>query len=54
MKQQRIIVEKVAMQLVKKITEQEVNGWPPVCVALCYQPLRPKYGTKPEKENGKE
>lgn len=54
MKQQRIGVEKVARQVVKKITEQEVYGWPPVCVALCYQPLRPKSATKPEKEKGKE
>lgn len=54
MKQQSISIEKVTRQLVKKITEQEIYGWPPVCVALCYHPLRPKHELKPEKENGKE
>lgn len=42
MKQQSIIIEKAAKQLVKHITEQEVYGWPPLCPALCYQPVRPK------------
>lgn len=42
MKQQRGIIEKVSKQLVKHITEKEVYGWPPLCPALCYQPVRPR------------
>lgn len=42
MKQRSINIEKAAKRLVKHITEQEMFGWPPVCVALYYQPVRPK------------
>lgn len=42
MKQRSTNIEKTAKRLVKRITEQEIYGWPPVCVALCYQPARPK------------
>lgn len=42
MKQRSTNIEKTAKRLVKRITEQEIYGWPPVCVALCYQPVRPK------------
>lgn len=42
MKQQNIIIEKAAKHLVKHIAEQEMFEWPPVCVALYYQPVRPK------------
>lgn len=37
-----ISIEKVAKRLAKHITEQEVYGWPPLCSALYYQPVRPK------------
>lgn len=42
MKQQSAIIEKASKQLVKHITEKEAYGWPPLCPALCYQPVRPK------------
>lgn len=42
MKQRSISIQEATRQLVKKIAEQEIYGWPPVCVALCYQPVRPK------------
>lgn len=42
MKRQNISIEKAAKQLVKHIADQEVYGWPPLCPALCYQPVRPK------------
>lgn len=42
MKRQNISIEKVAKRLAKRITEQEVYGWPPLCPALYYQPIRPK------------
>lgn len=42
MKRQNISIEKVAKRLAKHITEQEVYGWPPLCPALYYQPIRPK------------
>lgn len=42
MKQQSIRIENVAKQVVKHITDQEVYGWPPLCPALYYQPIRPK------------
>lgn len=42
MKQQNIIIEKAAKHLVKHIADQEVYGWPPLCPALCYQPVRPR------------
>lgn len=42
MKQQNIVIEKAAKQLVKHITEKEAYGWPPLCPALYYQPVRPK------------
>ena len=42
MKQQNLGIEKAAKQIVKHITEQELYGWPPLCPALCYQPVRPK------------
>lgn len=42
MKRQNISIEKAAKQLVKHIADQEVYGWPPLCPALYYQPIRPK------------
>lgn len=42
MKRQSVSIEKVAKRLAKHITEQEVYGWPPLCPALYYQPIRPK------------
>lgn len=42
MKRQNISIEKVAKRLAKHITEQEAYGWPPLCPALYYQPIRPK------------
>lgn len=47
MKQQNLGIEKAAKQIVKHITEQELYGWPPLCPALCYQPVRPKKGKRP-------
>lgn len=42
MKQQNLKIEKATKQIVKHIADQEVYGWPPLCPALCYQPVRPK------------
>lgn len=42
MKKQNLRIEKVTKQIAKHITEQEAYGWPPLCPALCYQPVRPK------------
>lgn len=42
MKQHSISIEKAAKQVVKHIIEQEAYGWPPLCPALYYQPVRPK------------
>lgn len=42
MKQQSNRIENVAKQIVKYIAEQELYGWPPLCPALYYQPVRPK------------
>lgn len=53
MKRQNISIEKVAKRLAKHITEQEVYGWPPLCSALYYQPLRPKNESKQKKESSK-
>ncbi len=42
MKKQNLRIEKVTKQIIKHIADQEVYGWPPLCPALCYQPVRPK------------
>lgn len=42
MKKQDLSIERVTKKVIKHITEQEVYGWPPLCPALCYQPVRPK------------
>lgn len=42
MKKQNLRIEKATKQIVKHIADQEVYGWPPLCPALCYQPVRPK------------
>ena len=42
MKKQNLKIEKATKQIVKHIADQEVYGWPPLCPALCYQPVRPK------------
>ena len=42
MKNQYLSIERVTKKVIKHITEQEVYGWPPLCPALCYQPVRPK------------
>jgi len=41
-KKQNLKIEKATKQIVKHIADQEVYGWPPLCPALCYQPVRPK------------
>lgn len=51
MKQQNIIIEKAAKQLVKHIADQEVYGWPPLCSALYFQPIRPKKGKNAQPSN---
>ena len=45
MKKQHVKIEKTTKQIVKHIADQEVYGWPPLCPALCYQPIRPKKET---------
>ena len=42
MKKQNLRIKRATKQIVKHIAEQEVYGWPPLCPALCYQPVRPK------------
>ena len=42
MKQQSNRIENAAKQIVKYIAEKELYGWPPLCPALYYQPVRPK------------
>lgn len=42
MKKQKHIIEKVSKQLVKHIAEKEAYDWPPLCIALYYQPIRPR------------
>lgn len=56
MKQQKIIIEKAAKQLVKHIADKEAYGWPPLCSALYYQPIRPskRIGTELNGEEGAE
>lgn len=41
MKKQKHIIEGVTKQVVKKIVDQEVYGWPPQCATIYYQPVRP-------------
>ena len=46
MKKQKLSIERVTKKVIKHITEQEVYGWPPLCPALCYQPVRPQRESK--------
>lgn len=48
MKQRSTRVEKVTKRLVKYIADQEVYTWPPRCLALYYQPVRPRKNKKEE------
>ena len=32
---------KVLKNIVSKAVRAEVDGWPPVCIGVIYQPLRP-------------
>ena len=41
MKENNTKVSNVIKSIVNKIVDGEVNGWPPGCATLLYQPERP-------------
>lgn len=47
MKKQKHTIEDITKQIIKKIVDQEVYGWPPQCATIYFQPVRP---SKEEKE----
>lgn len=37
-----------AAKVVRKMTNEDYYGWPPVCIGIMYQPVRPQHNAQDE------